>query len=148
MPTGPKSNTRRRPRGRAFPHRSARAFVAKSTFGLPPSTFLTDAASTLARLLLPAASTRSDPAGPRPQRSSPIMLIARVILFALLAVLCGSVVFLSFGPSSAWWDLGFVAFAVAFLASFVHLIWRKAEGEVGRQRLAEEEDRPPARGGK
>lgn len=146
-PPKPKPNAHRPRRGRAFPHRQARAFVAKSTFGLPPTTFLTTACATLVRRVIPADTSRSIPASPRtPRRSSPIMLIARVILFALLAVLCGSVVFLSFGPSSGWWDLGFLCFSVAFLASFVHLLWQKAEGEVGRQRMAEE-DADPAKAG-
>lgn len=62
---------------------------------------------------------------------TPGMLIGLAILFALLAILCGYVVFKIPGQQTPYiWDSAFLFFCIAFLVVLVTLIWRRASKEI------------------
>jgi hypothetical protein len=82
--------------------------------------------------------------GFRPNINQLAMLIGLVMVFAIMAVGFGYVVF---AKTSAYpglfWDLGFLASLSAFLASFISLIWRHAERQL--QSHADSDDDPGER---
>ena len=60
------------------------------------------------------------------------MLRISVMLFALLAVGCGYIVF-AHVHNGLIWDIALLAFALAFIVSFVYLIWQHVVASMSDQ---------------
>lgn len=69
------------------------------------------------------------------------MLIGLVMVFALLAVGFGYVVFANTATRGGiFWDVGFLVFAFAFVVAFVTVIWRHAASQFSRDRDSERDN--------